>query len=73
MDFGIVVRNGENNYIVLVLNGVYGSGYNVVDKSVDPYNLYELTDVEAYCEGHPDMVFDSYDEAFKEETEGGAE
>ncbi len=47
-------RNNEDFVINIDLNQ-YGSGYNVVPKSVDPWNAYDITEVQAYAENHPEM------------------
>jgi hypothetical protein len=56
MDFGYVIINGKNDYTINVDLNVFGSGYNVVPKEVDPYNKYNIEDVRAYCEANPQMI-----------------
>ena len=51
----VIVRN-ENDYIVFVDELVCGSGYNVVPKSVDPSNKYNIEDVRIYVANNPNMV-----------------
>lgn len=53
MDFGYVIKNNDNDFIVNYEDGV---GYNVVPKDVDPYNAYDIDKVRAYCEANPDKV-----------------
>lgn len=60
MDFGNVVKRTNDDFVINADLTVYGSGYNVVPKTVDPYNAYEIEDVRGYCEQHPDKVFDDY-------------
>lgn len=55
-DFGYVLKRNDNDYVVNVDLNAYNSGYNVVPKSVDPYNAYDIEDVEAYCEQNPSKV-----------------
>ncbi|MGN0907634.1 MAG: hypothetical protein ACI4NM_10835 [Bullifex sp.] len=56
-DFGYVIKRNDTDYIVMVDLDDYGSGYNVVPKKADPYNLYNLEDVIAYSKANPDMVY----------------
>ena len=51
----VIVRN-ENDFVVNVNPLVYGSGYNVVPKSVDPWNKYDIEEVRTYVANNPDMV-----------------
>lgn len=56
MDYGYVIKKGDNWYIVNVDLNVYNSGYGVVPKTEDPYGQYDIEDVKAYCEQNPDKV-----------------
>lgn len=56
VDYGLVIKRGDQDYVVMVDATLYGSGYNVVPKSVDSDNMYDIEDVEAWCEEHPDKV-----------------
>ena len=56
-------RNNEDFVINIDLNQ-YGSGYNVVPKTLDPCNAYDIAEVQAYAEAHPEM------EVVWSETEG---
>ena len=47
-------RNNEDFVINIDLNK-YGSGYNIVPKTLDPWNEYDIADVQAYAEAHPEM------------------
>ena len=56
MDFGLVIKRNDNDYVVFVDENIYNSGYNVVPKTVDPENAYDIEDVKVYCEAHPEKV-----------------
>jgi len=47
-------RNNEDFVINIDLNQ-YGSGYNVVPKTIDPWNAYDIAEVQAYAQEHPEM------------------
>jgi hypothetical protein len=47
-------RSNEDFVINIDLNQ-YGSGYNVVPKAIDPCNAYDIAEVQAYAEAHPEM------------------
>lgn len=55
-DYGIVLKRNDDDYVINVDVNDYNSGYNVVPKSVDPCNAYDIDDVKAYCEQNPDKV-----------------
>ena len=57
MDFGYVIKKTENSYDVNVDLTQHGSGYNVVPKTIDKYNQYDIEEVKAYCVANPHMVF----------------
>lgn len=56
IDYGLVIKRGDQDYVVMVDASVYNSGYNVVPKSIDSENMYDIEDVKAWCEEHPDKV-----------------
>ena len=56
MNFGYVIKKSDNSYNVNVNLNQIGSGYNVVPKTVDKYNKYDIKEVKAYCEANPQMV-----------------
>ena len=58
MDYGYVLKRNDEDYVVLIDPDTYEGGYNVVPKSVDPYNAYELADVIAYYNANPDKRID---------------
>ncbi len=47
-------RNNEDFVINIDLNQ-YGSGYNVVPKTLDPCNAYDIAEVQAYAKAHPEL------------------
>ena len=47
-------RNNEDFVINIDLNQ-YGSGYNVVPKTLDPWNAYDIAEVQAYAQEHHEM------------------
>lgn len=60
MVFGNVIKRTNSDFVVFVDLNAYGSGYNVVPKSVDPYNAYDIDEVRQYCMDNPGKVFDDY-------------
>lgn len=58
MNYGYVLKRNNEDYVVLIDPNTYEGGYNVVPKSVDPYNAYELADVIAYYNANPDKQID---------------
>lgn len=77
-DYGIVLKRSDDDYVINVDVNAYDSGYNVVPKSVDPYNAYDIDDVKAYCEQNPDKVItehplESYMQKLQELNEQQAE
>lgn len=52
MTYGKVIIRGQDDYII----DADGLNYNVVPKSIDPYNTYDINDVKAYIQDHPEMV-----------------
>lgn len=56
IDYGLVIKRSDQDYVVMVDASVYNSGYNVVPKSIDSENMYDIEDVQAWCEEHPDKV-----------------
>lgn len=59
-DYGYVIRKSDAFYIVDVDPGIYNSGYGVVSKEEDPYGKYDLEDVIAWAEAHPDRVLSEH-------------
>jgi hypothetical protein len=55
---GYVLKRSETDYVVDCDSNGHG-GYNVVPKEIDPYNMYNIEDVENYLLNNPDMLLDS--------------
>ena len=53
--YGYYTKNDNNTYTIDIILSLYGSGYNVVPKSVDKWNAYDITEVQAYAQEHPEM------------------
>lgn len=49
------IKRNENDFVINVKLNQYGSGYNVVPKSVDPWNAYNIEEIRAYAQEHPEM------------------
>lgn len=62
MNYGYVISKSETDFIVNVEPTQKGSGYNVVPKEVDPYNKYDIADVQAYVLANPSMLISGYTE-----------
>ena len=60
MDYGYVIKFNNNQFNVFVDLNDYYSGYGVIPKEKDPENAYDIEDVRAYCETHPDMVLNKH-------------
>ena len=54
MNFGKVIIRNDNDFVINVTDT--DCGYNVVPKSVDPFNKYNIEDVRQYVIDYPDMV-----------------
>lgn len=68
MDFGYVIKISENDYIVFVDLEMFGSGYNVVPKTIDSTNMYDVEDVKDYCLKNPSKVLTGHPLEEKERT-----
>lgn len=73
MNYGYVIKMNDNSFIVNVDLTVYGSGYNVVPKDIDPCNAYEIEDVRAYCTANPDKVLTEHPKAQEEQNKAEIE
>ena len=60
IDFGYVKQIDETHCIVQADPNVYGSGYGVCPKEEDPWCKYDIADVQAYMQAHPDKVLADY-------------
>ncbi|MPM79254.1 hypothetical protein SDC9_126287 [bioreactor metagenome] len=47
-------KREENDYVIDVIVSEKSSGYNVVSREIDPYNMYDLEEVKAWCASHPE-------------------
>ena len=52
---GYYLKRSDDDYVININLTQYGSGYNVVSKEIDPYNAYDITEVQAYAVEHPEM------------------
>lgn len=73
MDYGYVIKRNDVNYVVNVDLNDINSGYNVVPKSVDPYNAYEIDDVKTYCENNSDKVLTQHPKTQEEQSKSEIE
>jgi hypothetical protein len=62
--YGYYLKRNEQDFVINIELSQYGSGYNVVPKSVDPWNAYDIAEVQVYAAAHPEM------EVVWSETEG---
>ena len=61
---GYFLKRNNEDFVINIELTQYGSGYNVVPKTLDLCNEYDIADVQAYAEAHPEM------EVVWSETEG---
>ena len=52
---GYFIKRNDNDFVINIDLTQYGSGYNVVPKEIDPWNAYDIAEVQAYAEAHPEM------------------
>ncbi len=55
MDFGYFIKYADDDYDVIVDRDIPYSGYNVVSKERFSRGKYNLADVAAYTQAHPEM------------------
>jgi len=55
MSFGYFVKRNDNDFVINVGLNILDSGYNVVPKSIDKWNAYDIAEVQAYAQLHPEM------------------
>lgn len=60
--YGYVIRRSNDDFVIQVNPGIYGSGYNVVPREVDPWNAYDIEDIRTYVGLYPAMVISGYDD-----------
>lgn len=53
--YGYFIKRTDTDFVINVELPFLGSGYNVVPKSVDPWNAYDIEVVQAYALEHPEM------------------
>ena len=52
---GYYLKRTDEDYVINITLTQYGSGYNVVTKEIDPWNAYDIAEVQAYAAAHPEM------------------
>ena len=69
IDYGNIIARPDGTFVVFVnLNSLH-SGYHVCSKEVDPYNKYDLADVQEYVEAHPEKVYTEHPMAHEVELQ----
>lgn len=69
IDYGNIIARPDGTFVVFVnLNSLH-SGYHVCSKEVDPYNKYDLSDVQAYVAAHPEKVYTEHPMAHEVELQ----
>ncbi len=53
--YGYFIKRNDQDFVINVELNSYGSGYNVVPKSIDPWNAHDIESVQAYAIEHPEM------------------
>lgn len=53
--YGYFIKRNDQDFVINVELNSYGSGYNVVPKTVDKWNTYDITQVQAYAQEHTEM------------------
>ena len=51
---GYVIKRTETDYVINC-DAQGNGGYNVVPKTIDPWNKYDIAEVQAYANAHPEM------------------
>lgn len=52
---GYYLKRTDEDYVININLTQQGSGYNVVPKEIDPWNAYDIAEVQAYATEHPEM------------------
>jgi hypothetical protein len=52
--YGYFVKRTEDDFVIDVSLDQKGSGYNVVPRETDPWNKYDIAEVQAYAQEHPE-------------------
>jgi hypothetical protein len=53
--YGYFIKRTGTDFVINVELTQFGSGYNVVPKEIDPWNKYDITEIQAYTQEHPEM------------------
>ncbi len=69
--YGYFIKRNDNDFVINIELGQKGSGYNVVPKSIDQWNKYDIAEVQAYATAHPEMevVWSDVDNKYMPVTE----
>ena len=51
----IYIKRNENDFVIDINIDQKNSGYNVVPREIDPWNKYDIAEVQAYANAHPEM------------------
>ena len=49
------IKRNDNDFVINIDLMQKNSGYNVVPKAVDPWNAYDIAEVQAYAQANPGM------------------
>ncbi len=52
---GYFLKRNNEDFVINIELTQYGSGYNVVPKTLDPWNAYDIAEVQAYALSHQEM------------------
>ena len=69
IDYGNIIARPDGTFVVFVNLSSLHSGYHVCSKEVDPYNKYDLADVQAYVAAHPEKVYTEHPMAHEVELQ----
>ena len=69
MMFGYVRKRGEGDYIIGLNADGSGVGYNVVSRNIDPYNAYDIDELEQYLRDNPEMILPYLEPTLEEKSE----
>lgn len=53
--YGYFIKRNDTDFVINVELTQYGSGYNVVPKEIDPWNKYNIADIQTYAQDNPEM------------------
>ena len=69
IDYGNIIARPDGTFVVFVNLSSLHSGYHVCSKEVDPYNKYDLADVQEYVTEHPEKVYTEHPMAHEVELQ----